>query len=72
MISVAIVIFGSAASPQRLSSADPPKAQEKLPVKDFTHPPEKPHDPGALYFSFDQLDYYYRVPGEFTHRLTGD
>jgi mannose-6-phosphate isomerase-like protein (cupin superfamily) len=43
-----------------------------LPDKEFTRPPEKPHDPTALFFDFDQLDYYYRVPGEFTHRLTGD
>jgi mannose-6-phosphate isomerase-like protein (cupin superfamily) len=49
-----------------------PREQEKLPDKDFTHPPEKLHDPAALFFKFDQLDYYYRVPGEFTHRLTGD
>ncbi|MCM3871908.1 MAG: cupin domain-containing protein [Pyrinomonadaceae bacterium] len=71
-MSVAIVIFGSAARPQKLSGVDPPKAQEKLPEKDFTHSPEKPHDPAAFFFSFDQLDHYYRVPGEFTHRLTGD
>jgi mannose-6-phosphate isomerase-like protein (cupin superfamily) len=71
-IPVAIVIFGSAAPPQKLSSVAPTQAQEKLPDKDFTHPPEKPHDPAALYFKFDQLEHYYRVPGEFTHRLTGD
>lgn len=48
------------------------KAPEKLPDHAFTHPPEKPHDPAALLFTFDQLDHYYRVPGEFTHRLIGD
>lgn len=53
--------------------AAPPRAAQKgLPEAEFTHPPEKPHDAGALFFSFDQLDHYYRVPGEFTHRLTGD
>lgn len=57
---------------KRLSSAPPPAAPVKLPDKEFTRPPEKPHDASALYFTFDQLDYYYRVPGEFTHRLTGD
>jgi mannose-6-phosphate isomerase-like protein (cupin superfamily) len=70
--SAAIGIFGCAAPPQKLSSVPQPGAQEKLPDKDFTHPAEKSHDPGAFYFSFDQLDHYYRVPGEFTHRLTGD
>lgn len=48
------------------------RAQEKLPAEDFSHAPEKPHDPAAFFFSFDQMDHYYRVPGEFTHRLTGD
>ena len=43
-----------------------------LPAENFTHPPQKPHDPAALIFTFDQLEHYYRVPGEFTHRLTGD
>lgn len=74
----AIVIFGGAATSQKPSGVPPPgtqeklPSQEKLPDKEFTHPPEKPHDPTAFFFKFDQLDYYYRVPGEFTHRLTGD
>jgi mannose-6-phosphate isomerase-like protein (cupin superfamily) len=71
-ILVAIVIFGSAAPSQKLKSVDPPRTQEKLPDKEFTHPPEKPHETSDLYFNFDQLEHYYRVPGEFTHRLTGD
>jgi len=71
-ISVTIVIFGRGAPPRKLSGVPTSAAQEKLPDKEFTHPPEKPHDPTAYFFNFDQLDYYYRVPGEFTHRLTGD
>jgi mannose-6-phosphate isomerase-like protein (cupin superfamily) len=55
-----------------LNSIPPTQAQEKLPDKDFTHPPEKPHDPADFFFKFDQLEHYYRVPGEFTYRLTGD
>jgi mannose-6-phosphate isomerase-like protein (cupin superfamily) len=69
---VAAVIYGSAALPRQLSGVPPPAAQGKLPDKEFTRPPEKPHDPAALFFNFDQLDHYYRVPGEFTRRLTGD
>jgi mannose-6-phosphate isomerase-like protein (cupin superfamily) len=46
--------------------------QEKLPDKEFTQSAVKPHDPADFFFSFDQLDYYYRVPGEFTHRLNGE
>jgi mannose-6-phosphate isomerase-like protein (cupin superfamily) len=78
-----ILIFGSAATSQKQSGVPPPReaqaklpanrpGQEKLPDKEFTHAPEKPHDPTALFFNFDQLDYYYRLPGEFTHRLNGD
>ncbi len=48
------------------------QAPEKLPDKGFSHSPEQPHDPAARYFAFDQLEHYYRVPGEFTHRLAGD
>jgi mannose-6-phosphate isomerase-like protein (cupin superfamily) len=71
-ISVALVIFASAASSEKSSGVPPPTVQEKLPDKEFTHPPEKPHDPAALYFKLDQLEHFYRVPGEFGHRLIGD
>lgn len=71
-LSIAIVIFACSVPPRRVNGAPAATAQEKLPDKDFTHPPEKPHDPAALYFNFNQLEHYYRVPGEFTHRLTGD
>ena len=50
----------------------PLKPQARLPCQAFTNPPDKPHDPAAHVFSFDQLEHYYRVPGEFTHRLNGD
>ena len=69
---VAAVVFGSAGLAQKSSGGSPPAAPDKLPDKEFTRAPEKPHDPAAFVFGFDQLDYYYRVPGEFTHRLTGD
>jgi mannose-6-phosphate isomerase-like protein (cupin superfamily) len=47
-----------------------PKA--RLPCQAFTYAPEKGHDPAADVFAFDQLEHSYRVPGEFTYRLTGD
>jgi mannose-6-phosphate isomerase-like protein (cupin superfamily) len=43
-----------------------------LPCHAFTQPPQRPHDPADLLFTFDQLAYWYRIPGEFTHRLEGD
>lgn len=73
----AIVLFSGAATSQK-QNGTPAQAQEKLPAKEklpeaeFTRPPEKPHDPSAFFFHFDQMEYYYRMPGEFTHRLTGD
>lgn len=51
-------------------SASTPKAP--LPCQAFTHAPQKPHDPSDRLFTFDQLGHWYRVPGEFTHRLDGD
>jgi mannose-6-phosphate isomerase-like protein (cupin superfamily) len=69
---VVLVGNGRAAPPQPPTNAASPTKQEKLPDRDFSHAPEKPHDPADPYFTFDQLDYFYRVPGEFTHRLTGD
>jgi mannose-6-phosphate isomerase-like protein (cupin superfamily) len=50
----------------------PIRAKASLPCQPFTHPSEKPHDPTELLFTFDQLEHWYRVPGEFTHRLDGD
>lgn len=71
-ISVTTVLLGDAASSPTSSGNSQPTTQGKLPDKEFTHPPEKPHDPTALYFKLDQLEHFYRVPGEFGHRLIGD
>lgn len=71
-IAITLAAFGCRAAPEHSRSSVLARAQEKLPDQNFTHPPAKPHDPAALFFNFDQLDYYYRAPGEFTHRLTGD
>jgi len=68
----AMALFSSVATSQKEKETPQRKEQKKLPDKEFTRAPEKPHDPSAFVFNFDQLDYYYRVPGEFTHRLTGD
>ncbi len=69
---IAVVILGRAVLFEQFSGAVSSQEEKKLPDKNFTHPPEKPHDPNALYFNFDQLAHLYRVPGEFTYRLTGD
>lgn len=67
-----IVVGGNAGPPQVMRNGTPTSVQEKLPDKEFTHAAVKPHDPADFFFSFDQLDYYYREPGEFTHRLNGE
>lgn len=61
-----------AAPPEDSSRRTPIGAMRILPCQAFTHPSARPHDPAAMVFSFDQLEYWYRVPGEFTHRLDGD
>jgi mannose-6-phosphate isomerase-like protein (cupin superfamily) len=70
---LAMVLVVRCAAPSKpLSSVPRQAAPVVLPSEPFTHAPEKPHDPAALFFTFDQLEHDYRVPGEFTHRLTGD
>lgn len=69
---VAILVLGCASPSREGADARSTRSQKQVPDKEFTHPPEKPHDQADLFFTFDQLDHYYRVPGEFTHRLTGD
>ena len=71
-VSAAIVMIGCAAPAKKWSDVPAAAAQPALPDKAFSHPPEKPHDPSAFFFHPDQMDHYYRVPGEFTHRLMGD
>lgn len=61
-----------AAPPQDSSGATPIRPKASVPCKPFTNSPKRPHDPAAHFFAFDQLEHWYRVPGEFTHRLTGD
>lgn len=70
MLFAGAIFVGAVASPRESPPAAP--SGERLPLADFTHPPEKPHDPAAFFFHFDQMAHHYRVPGEFTHRLSGD
>jgi mannose-6-phosphate isomerase-like protein (cupin superfamily) len=72
LISLAVCATLAHCSAAKKGVTNPTQAHQPLPEKDFTHPPAKPHDPADLVFTFDQLDHYYRVPGEYTHRLTGD
>jgi mannose-6-phosphate isomerase-like protein (cupin superfamily) len=72
LISLAVCATLARCSAAKKGGTNPTPTHQTLPEKDFTHPPAKPHDPADLVFTFDQLDHYYRVPGEYTHRLTGD
>jgi mannose-6-phosphate isomerase-like protein (cupin superfamily) len=69
---LALVLPGCGTPKQSLNHTPPSLARVTLPKEPFTHAPKKPHEASAPYFTFDQLEHYYRVPGEFTHRLTGD
>jgi len=42
-----------------------------LPAAEFTHPPKVPHSSTDYFFNLEQLEHFYRVPGEFGHRLVG-
>jgi mannose-6-phosphate isomerase-like protein (cupin superfamily) len=57
----------SGRTPARLT-----RTYEALPAQEFTRPPERPHAPTDTIFQFDQLEHYFRIPGELTRRLTGD
>jgi mannose-6-phosphate isomerase-like protein (cupin superfamily) len=52
--------------------AVPVAARASLPCKPFTRPPRKSHAPSDSFFALDQLEHWYRAPGEFTHRLDGE
>ena len=77
-LTLVITVFGATilmhctAPPPQTKPMPAVATTTSLPDKDFTHPPERAHDSTANFFTFDQLDHYYRVPGEFTYRLTGD
>jgi len=70
--SAAVSIQAQAPSAQRASAPTSIESKARLPCQPFTNPPEKAHDPTANVFAFDELEHFYRVPGEFTYRLTGD
>ena len=72
VIPVAIVVLGIAAPQQKSSGVAQIPGREKLPGKNFDHRPEEPHSPDDYFFKLDQLEHFYRVPGEFGHRLNGD
>ena len=70
--SVPVNSQAQASSAQGSSVLTPTRPEGRLPCQPFTTPPAKAHDLSANVFAFDQLEHYYRVPGEFTYRLTGD
>ena len=70
--SAAVSSYAQASSAQGSPAVTPSRPKARLPCQPFTNSPEKAHDPSANVFNFDQLEHYYRVPGEFTYRLTGD
>ena len=49
-----------------------PSWERELPASHYDHPPKKTFERNAYAFEFDQLEEYYRVPGEFGHRMIGE
>ena len=59
--------------PHQAFAHDPlPRWQGELPTANFDHPPEKPFSSSDYVFKFDQLEHFYRAPGEFLYRLIGE
>jgi mannose-6-phosphate isomerase-like protein (cupin superfamily) len=48
-----------------------PKVVE-LPKENFDHPPKEAFDRSDYFFKLDQMEHFYRVPGEFGHRMWGE
>ena len=43
-----------------------------LPTENFDHAPQRAFDRSDYFFKLDQLEHFYRVPGEFGHRMWGE
>ena len=69
---VALVVFGGTAPPQGAAQGTQTRGQETLPKADFDHPPQAAFSPDDYFFKLDQLEHFYRVPGEFGYRLMGE
>ncbi len=68
-------LSGVAAAQQRVVQEKPPAiptGPSDAPCEPFNRPPQAALDPADFSFSFEQLEHWYRVPGEFSHRLDGD
>lgn len=71
IILVVAVVFGKAVALQETGRENRIRAQGTLPDKDYDHPPKEPHSSIDYIFKLDQLEHFYRTPGEFGHRLRG-
>ena len=72
IVLVAFVVFGGTAPPQEAAQGTQTRGQETLPKADFDHPPKVAFSPDDYFFKLDQLEHFYRVPGEFGYRLMGE
>ena len=68
---ISFVLLGIGTNTQEKGNAVVPKPEMSPPKADYEHSPKKPFDRSDNFFTFDQLDEWYRSPGEYTHRLDG-
>ena len=61
------LLSGAACTSDTLNSWTGP-----LPTANFDHAPKQAFERSDYFFIFDQLEHFYRVPGEFGHRMWGD
>ena len=69
---IAFVAFGSTAPPQKAGQESQTRSENRLPTTDFDHPPKVAFNSDDYFFKLDQLEHFYRVPGEFGYRLRGE
>ena len=68
---ISFALLGIGTNTQEKGNTVMPKPEMSPPAADYDHPPKKPFDRSDNFFTFDQLDEWYRSPGEYTHRLDG-
>jgi mannose-6-phosphate isomerase-like protein (cupin superfamily) len=69
VVLMAFVTFAGTTPPRQERKT---RSQKTLPKADFDQPPKAAFSRDDYFFKLDQLEHFYRVPGEFGYRLRGE
>ena len=72
LVVLSMVAVECTALPKRESQVRQTPSETALPSTDFDHPPKAAFSRDDYFFKLEQLEHFYRVPGEFGYRLRGD